>query len=163
MPFTRARELLTHTGALSGQCLRYAPFMIPFDSPGQRAIVDALRAHLPQLDAVILFGSLATGHARADSDADLAVFGAAPYAAVQLFDARMAAEAVLRRTVDLVDLRRAPTVLQMQILKDGYYLLGQASVLAGNFELFIFRSYEDLQIKRRGLMEDIAARGTVHA
>ena len=119
MPFTRAREPLTHTGALSGQCLRYAPFMIPFDSPGQRAIVDALRAHLPQLDAVILFGSLATGHARADSDADLAVFGAAPYAAVQLFDARMAAEAVLRRTVDLVDLRRAPPFSKCKFSRTG--------------------------------------------
>ena len=75
----------------------------------------------------------------------------------------MAAEPILRRTVDLVDLRRAPTVLQMQILQDGRYLAGQDSVLAGHFELFIFRSYEDLQIKRRGLMEDIAARGTVHA
>lgn len=137
--------------------------MLSFDSLDQRAIVDALRMHLPQLDAVILFGSLATGRAHAGSDADLAVFGVAPYASGQLFDARMAAEQVFKRTVDLVDLRRAPTVLQMQILKDGRYLLGKASALAGNFELFIFRSYEDLQIKRRGLMEDIAARGTVHA
>lgn len=58
---------------------------------------------------MILFGSLATGRARADRDAGVAMFGVAPYAAGQLFDARMAAEQVFKRTVDLVDLRRVPT------------------------------------------------------
>lgn len=62
-------------------------------------LVSALRAQLPQLDAVIVFGSVATQRDHADSDVDVAVFG----------------------------------------------------------------SYADLQIRRRGLMEDIAARGTVHA
>ena len=126
-------------------------------------LVSALRAQLAQLDAVIVFGSVATQRAHADSDVDVAVFGSAPYSAETLFNARLAAETALRQTVDLVDLRRAPTVLQMQILTDGRYLLGRHSALAGAFELFIFRSYADLQIKRRGLMEDIAARGTVHA
>ena len=129
----------------------------------QQALIGALRAQLPQLDAVIVFGSVATGRARADSDVDIAVFGPAPYEAHLLFHARMACEQVLRRTVDLVDLRRAPTVLQMQVLRDGRYVWGENSALVGAFELFIFRSYEDLQIKRRGLMQDIAARGTVHA
>lgn len=125
--------------------------------------MESLRRLLPKLDAVILFGSTATGHARADSDVDIAVFGAAPFDAPQMFEARMACEALLKKQVDLIDLRKAPTVLQMQILKDGRYLLGQKSPLAGAFELFIARSYEDLQIKRRGLMQDIVARGTVHA
>ena len=51
----------------------------------------------------------------------------------------------------------------MHVLKDGRYLLGEDSPLAGAFELFIVGSYEDLQIKRRGLMQDIAARGAAPA
>ena len=137
--------------------------MTSFEQIAGSAVASTLLKSLPALDAIILFGSTATGHARADSDVDIAVFGAAPYGASQLFDARMASETVLRKQVDLVDLRKAPTVLQMQVLKDGRYLLGEKSPLAGAFELFIVRSYEDLQIKRRGLMQDIAERGTVHA
>ena len=137
--------------------------MMSFEQIADSALIDTLCSRLPQLDAIILFGSTATGHARADSDVDIAVFGAAPFSASQLFEARMACEAVLRKQFDLVDLRKASTVLQMQVLKDGRYLLGENSPLAGAFELFIVRSYEDLQIKRRGLMQDIAERGTVHA
>ncbi len=137
--------------------------MIQFAQIAGSALVETLHRLLPQLDAVIVFGSTATGRARADSDVDIAVFGIAPYTAAQLFDARMACEVIVRRQVDLIDWRRAPTVLQMQVLTDGRYLLGEKSALAGAFELFIARSHEDLQIKRRGLMQDIAARGTVHA
>lgn len=137
--------------------------MTSFQQIADGAVVSTLRVQLPALDAIILFGSTATGHARADSDVDIAVFGAAPYTGSQLFDAGMACEAMLKKQVDLVDLRKAPTVLQMQVLKDGRYLFGERSPLAGAFELFIARSYEDLQIKRRDLMHDIAERGTVHA
>lgn len=116
------------------------------------AIVNTLPRHSPALDAAILLGSTATGHARADSDVDIAVFGA-----------RIACKAILRRRVDLVDQRRASTVLQCQVLKDGRYLLGEMSPRAGTFELFVAHNYEDWQIKRRGLMHDIAERGAVYA
>ena len=62
----------------------------------------------------------------------------------------------------MTDLHKAPTVLPMQVLKDERYLRGEDSPLAGAFELFIVRSYEDLQIKRRGLMQEIATRGAAH-
>ena len=134
--------------------------MVSFDPIANSTVTALLRNTLPQIDALILFGSTATGHARADSGVDLAVFGEASYSAAQLFDARMACEAVLRKQVDLIDLRKASTVLQMQVLKDGRYLLGENSPLAGAFELFSARSYEDWQITHRGLLQDIAERGT---
>ena len=53
--------------------------MISFDQIANGAVITSLRETLPQLDAVILSGSTAIGHARADSDVDIAVFGVAPY------------------------------------------------------------------------------------
>ena len=62
--------------------------MISVNQIANSTVIAPLRETLPQIDAVILFGSTATGHARADSNVDLAVFGAASYAASHLFIAR---------------------------------------------------------------------------
>ena len=88
--------------------------MTSFEQIAGSAVASTLLKSLPALDAIILFGSTATGHARADSDVDIAVFGAAPYGASQLFDARMACETVLRKQVDLVDLRKARCVARVR-------------------------------------------------
>lgn len=127
------------------------------------SLVAQLRAILPELEAVYVYGSTATGRDTPHSDVDIAVLAETPLPAEALFSARQACESVLRRDVDLVDLRRASTVLQFQVLKDGVMLHGQASRTAAEFEVFILRSYEDLQIRRRGLVQDIVQRGTVYA
>ena len=76
---------------------------------GSSTVIASLRETLPQIDAVLLFGSMATDHTRADSDVGLAMFVVASSTASQLF---------------------------------------------------IARSYEAWQITHRGLLQDIAERGT---
>ncbi len=70
-------------------------------------VLAILRSHFPELQAMgirglALFGSVARGEARADSDVDLLVDFAPPLGFDVYMDAKFRLEALLRRPVDLV-------------------------------------------------------------
>lgn len=92
-------------------------------------LLAALQSH-PEIELAILFGSMATGRARPDSDVDVAVLAAAPLNA----EKKMALIADLAqatgRAVDLVDLRTAGEPLLGQILQHGRRLFGSDEALA---------------------------------
>ena len=74
-------------------------------------------------DAVIyLYGSQAKGGARPGSDVDLGVLAGAPVPPLQLQLLREELELALCRDVDLLDLLRASTVLQKEIVTTGRVL-----------------------------------------
>lgn len=82
-------------------------------------LLQRIRETLPEIQGIWLFGSFARGQATAASDIDLAVLGPRPFDAVAVFDLGLTLGVLARRDVDLVDLRRAPVVLQKEILTGG--------------------------------------------
>jgi predicted nucleotidyltransferase len=124
-------------------------------------IVTALRSALPEASAVILFGSRAEGTDTADSDLDLAVLLPRPADPVPLWEA---GEAVARRLgvdVDLVDLRRASTVMQFQIITTGRRLFVQGDE-ADRYDMFILAEMTALNEARAPLIADIEREGRIH-
>lgn len=103
---------------------RYPRPMLP--AALHAALTEACRAAgEPRL--VLLFGSVARGTARPDSDLDLAIDLGRPLTAddkLALIDALANASG---RPVDLVDLRRAGVPLTGEILKHGIRLAGDLS------------------------------------
>lgn len=95
--------------------------------------LDAIAAVLDrhsEIDVAIVFGSLASGRHRPDSDLDLAVQGPAVRdAAAKLALIAELAEAT-GRTVDLVDLRRVGEPLLGQVLQHGRRLRGSDEAVA---------------------------------
>ena len=70
-------------------------------------VLAILRAHLPELNALgvrslALFGSVARGEARPESDVDLLVEFEPPLGFDRYMDAKFRLEALLRRPVDLI-------------------------------------------------------------
>ena len=84
---------------------------------------DALRRH-GELELAFVFGSVAQGMARADSDLDLAVQAAQPLAASQKLALIGDLAEATGRPVDLIDLRTVGEPLLGQILAHGHRLLG---------------------------------------
>lgn len=76
-------------------------------------------ARLPATVGIWLFGSLAAGRPRPDSDIDLAVLGREPFDRVQVFDLGLDLGVQAGRDVDLVDLRRVSTVMRKEIVTEG--------------------------------------------
>jgi predicted nucleotidyltransferase len=131
--------------------------------PDLSAALAILRREVPDLAAVYLFGSAATGTARVGSDVDLAFVAGRPVAHERLLDLRQLLANSLNQDVDLVDLAAANTILQIQVINEGRVIDTSDPDAAALFELRAIREYQDLKERRRGVEADIVARGRVHA
>src|SRR4029453_11805911 len=85
--------------------------------------LEDLRAVAPSVELVVLFGSVARGRSRPDSDLDVAgrCDGAADLDALYLLLAPRLAATLL----DLVDLRRTGSLLAFQVARHGRLLHGR--------------------------------------
>ena len=126
-----------------------------------QAVTEILCEALPSLQALYLFGSQATGEATAGSDVDLAVLLPDPLTAEQRWELGNTLADRLGKTVDLIDLRQASTVMQQQVVTKGLRLW-QRGYASDDFELTVQSEYWDLAIQRRELMADIRQRGSIY-
>ena len=125
------------------------------------ALVAHLRAHLPDLLTVYLFGSRADGTAGPQSDLDIAILNDGPLDPVTLWGLASDLAEMAGCPVDLVDLRTASTVLQYQVITKGIRLWHR-DVQAGIYEAFILSEKTALDGMRAGLIDDIVKDGRVH-
>jgi predicted nucleotidyltransferase len=105
-----------------------------------------------------LFGSLATGEAWPDSDADIALL--LPFAQArqsgQLLLSPCAVDLAdqLNRDVDLLNLRLLSTVFQNQVIASGKLLHAHDESAADEFEMLALSLYQKLNEERAGILED---------
>lgn len=127
-----------------------------------QAATSELQASIPDLIAVYLFGSIARGDAFRESDVDFAVLAGSPIDATLRFELEGRLEEKLRKSVDLIDLRRASAVFRIQVLKDAVILLDGDPVRRAEFECFALADYARLNEERAGILEDVRRSGRVH-
>lgn len=138
---------------------------VQFDRAVQEKLdkaVEQIVAGVPSTIAVYVFGSLAAGTLTADSDVDLAVLAAQPLAAEARWHLAQTLAMELGRDVDLVDLRQASTVMRVQVLGSGKLLLELDRGARQEFEAVALAAYARLNEERRGIIDDIRARGSVY-
>lgn len=93
-------------------------------------LADQLRTALegfPGLELVLLYGSLARGQARPDSDIDLAVQADHPLTAKDRITLIDTVSRAVQRPVDLVDLRTAGEPTMGQVVRHGRRILGSSA------------------------------------
>lgn len=98
-------------------------------TPIQSTLRDAL-AHAADLRLAMMFGSVARGEARANSDIDVAVLADHTLNAHERIRLIESIAQATGRAVDLVDLTTAGPPLLGEILRDGIQLLGCPAELA---------------------------------
>lgn len=135
--------------------------MRPAEAQDQ-VIVDYLRQAVGGVIAAYRFGSTARGTATASSDTDIAILAPTRLAPEQRFETQEALAAKLGRNVDLVDLTAASTVMAMQVIAGGKLLYETDADARGRFEDYIFSAYARLNEERRGILDRVAAEGTVY-
>lgn len=114
------------------------------------------------LIGVYLYGSLACGEARSESDVDLAILASRPVPREKLYQLALELMELCGREVDLVDLRQIPTVLAMQVISTGKRLFCRDLFACELFATHVFSDYVDLNERRAGILEDIRRRGSVY-
>jgi predicted nucleotidyltransferase len=120
-----------------------------------------LQVSLPDVLAIYLFGSYASGAFEAHSDLDVAVLLTSKADPVSLWRLSGELADIAGIPVDLVDLGAASTVFQHQVLTKGQCLWARNSSV-GLFEAFVLSEKTSLDAARAGLLEDIQKEGMVH-
>lgn len=109
----------------------------------------AYLAAQPDVVAAYVFGSVAQGRARPQSDVDIAVLLAADLDEEARFDRRLRmgweVERIIGRQTDLVVLNDAPPLLQHQVLKHGRLIFERDRAARVEFEVRAGKIYADLK------------------
>ncbi len=126
-------------------------------------VLPSLLAALPELRALYLFGSHASGSARPESDIDLAIDAGHALPADECLELALELAQRLDRELDLVDLRSASAVLRREILTNGVRLYVAAPVAEQDaLEAAWLTEYLDLAFIRREQLADIQREGRIH-
>lgn len=127
-----------------------------------RLIVDELRRAVEGVIAVYVFGSSADGTAHMASDVDVAVLASRRLSPHERFELQERVASGIGRDVDLVELAAATPVLAIQVVARGRLLYDGDRAARERFEDATFSAYARLNEERRGILERIAAEGSVH-
>ena len=125
------------------------------------AIAGTLREALGDSVVAYRFGSTAGDFSRADSDVDIAVLATSRLEPLRRYELQERLASSLRRSVDLVDLRSASTILAMQVVANGRVVHDGDPDARGRFEDLVFTTYARLADERRPILDRIAEEGTV--
>lgn len=144
------------TGDRSGQGVRSSL------AAADASALALLETRIPRLIALYRFGSAVDGTLRPDSDLDYAVLAAAPLDPVARFEMQEDLACLLRRAVDLVDLRHASTVMRMQVISNGVAVAVRDPVETERFEIAVYASYARLNEERREILAQITRERAVY-
>ncbi|MBC7792662.1 MAG: nucleotidyltransferase domain-containing protein [Clostridia bacterium] len=126
-------------------------------------ITEALIELELDLVAGYLFGSAARDELRQGSDFDVAILTAGTaLTPVGRWELEEQLAAKINRDVDLVDMRSASTVMQMQIISRGNVILDPAPSARHAYEGRVYADYSRLNEERKHILDNIRDRGTVH-
>ena len=107
---------------------------------------------LTGLELIYIFGSRANNTSSNESDWDIAVLCNHPIEPIERWNMAQALANKLGSDVDLIDLLQASTVLQMEIVREGFLLKGDQGE-ADIFETKVFSMYGRLQESRSDIVE----------
>ncbi len=129
-------------------------------------IINVIVDCYPGVQGIYLFGSFGTEDERPDSDVDLALLLPPTQAVMapdlQIGQCRAILAKLLRRDVDLVNVRRVSTVFQKEIICNGRLIYCADRYAVENFEMLVLSLYQTLNEERREILDAFAADGRAY-
>jgi predicted nucleotidyltransferase len=112
---------------------------------------------IPDIIAIVLFGSYGSEYETSESDIDLAILSRSKMDTVTLWELAQQVAVELKQDVDLVDLQEASTVFRFQILSTGKVIFCSDPTAFGFFETTSFSMYLNFQETRKEILGDYSA------
>ncbi|WP_446897210.1 type VII toxin-antitoxin system MntA family adenylyltransferase antitoxin [Clostridium sp. LBM24168] len=111
---------------------------------------------------IYLFGSSVNGIFRSDSDVDIAFISDARTSDYEIFMLAQKLADILKRDVDLIDLKKASTVFKVQVIAGGEHIYCSDNKRRAYFEMYAFKDYAMLNEEREIILKNIKKRGHVY-
>lgn len=127
------------------------------------ALIQTVLKRYPQTQAVYLFGSYDTEDEWPKSDADIALLlpvkKAKNTGSLLMSDLQFEIEALLKKEVDLINLRLVSTVFQKEIIAANRRIFCADNNDADIFEMLVLSNYQKLNEERSGIIGDALKTG----
>lgn len=121
-------------------------------------IVGTVLSVYPNTQAIYLFGSWGTEDEWPSSDVDIALLlppeDARRIGSLAMGDLRFALQELLKKDVDLINLRLVPTVFQKEIILAERRIFCAERYAADEFEMLVLSFYQKLNQERAGIMAE---------
>lgn len=124
-------------------------------------IVQLICAKIQEVQGIYLFGSSITKFATAESDIDLAFLAKQKIDVALTWQTAQEIASMLKKDVDLIDLRQASTVMRWQVINNGKRIFVEDNRLIDEFENIVLSTYIRFNDERREILEEIQRRGSV--
>ena len=112
---------------------------------------------------IIVFGSYAKGLSRQNSDIDIAFYSEdTVLSSYDLFIIAQELAELLKIEVDLIDVRRASTVLKAQIFTTGKVIYADDELLLKKQQMTALKMYAELNEQRKEILNRIEESGCVY-
>jgi predicted nucleotidyltransferase len=122
-------------------------------------IVNSILEALKVIDKefVYIFGSVAKGIENDYSDIDIAFYSQNNYAPFEIFMLAQNIGKVLKKEVDLIQLKNSSTVFQKEVLENGMLIYEEDTIKREKFEMVVFKKYARLNEERMEIIKDYGA------
>lgn len=132
----------------------------------ENEIVEAVLKSYPDVQAVYLFGTSGTEDEWPDSDVDVALLfspaKAAKTGSLLMSDLWNKLEKLLKKDVDLINLRLVNTVFQKEIISADRRIYCADEYAADEFEMLTLSYYQKLNEERADIMKEALKSGRFH-
>lgn len=108
---------------------------------------------------IIIFGSVAKGNMRWDSDLDIAFLRDKEVDSYQLFMLAQELAGMINLDVDLIDLEKASTVFKVQIIGYGKVIYEEDRQEVAEYKVKVLKEYAKLNEERKPILDKIKERG----
>ena len=115
------------------------------------------------VDVIYLFGSSVKNTMREDSDIDIAFLSEKSVDPYDLFILSQKLADLVGREVDLIDIKKATTVFQTQIISTGIVIYSRDEKKRAIFEMITYKSYARLNEEREEILDKIKESGSIYA
>lgn len=133
---------------------------------GLNLITDNIIKHFPDIQAIYLFGSHGTDYEFPHSDIDIALLlprdTSVKTGSLALADIGFELENIAGRDVDLVDLRKATTVFQKEIVAGGRRVYCADIYASDEFEMLTISYYQKLNDERKEILDEFFRSGRAY-
>jgi predicted nucleotidyltransferase len=129
------------------------------------AIVKTVLRFYPDVEAAYLFGSHGTEHQRPDSDADVALLFPPPLVKTitnpAMSECSRALTDVLKKSVDLINLRAENAVFQHEVIQEGKIIYRRSEYAVDEYEMLVMSLYQKLNEERADILQEIFQTGRI--